>query len=136
MISLSHKAFTVGLCIFFYSVIDQIPLSQVLVQNTSALIVFTVWAHVSSCFDLDFEPTYWQKLGSDTIAEHWLRIGKVIFKYANLAIFVILVAIWPMLSWLDFSCTRLDTDYNAMRYVFYFFYMLINNIPYSAVDNM
>ena len=32
--------------------------------------------------------------------------------------------------------TRLDTDFYALRYFYYFMFMATNNIPYSAVDNM
>lgn len=116
--------------------IEQIPLSEVLTQNGSALVYFTIWVHISSCFNLDFDLVYWNKLGSENKLEYGFRISKVIFKYANLVVFVILCAIWPLLAWFDFSCTKLDTDYYALRYTLQFLYMVVQNIPYSAVDNM
>ena len=100
------------------------------------MIIYTLWVHISSCFALDFVLVYWQKLGSENQCEYFLRIGKVIFKYANLAIFVFLVAVWPLLSWLNYSFTCLDTNYYAMRYFYYLLYMIVHNIPYSAIDNM
>lgn len=44
--------------------------------------------------------------------------------------------VWPVLAWFDFSFTRVDSDYYALRYMFYFLYILIQNIPYGAIDNM
>ncbi len=79
---------------------------------------------------------YWNKLGSESKLEHCFRIGKVIFKYANLVLFVVTCAIWPILAWFDYECTRLETDFYAFRYTFQFFYMIVQNIPYSAIDNM
>jgi len=59
LVSILHKALTVALCVFYFSVIEQIPLTEVLVQNSSALAFIMGWAHVSSCFNLDFAPVYW-----------------------------------------------------------------------------
>lgn len=105
-------------------------------QNTPALVFLTLWVHLSSCFNLDFAVVYWHKLGSETKFEHVLRIGTVIFKYSNMALFLIVCALWPLLSWLDYGFTQLDTDYYALRYFYNFLYMAVNNIPYSAIDNM
>ena len=60
LVALLHKAMTVALCVFYFSVVNQIPLEQILVQNSRALVTFILWAHVSSCFNLDFEPVWWQ----------------------------------------------------------------------------
>lgn len=116
--------------------IEHYPLPEVLVQNGHALITFILWAHVSSCFNLDFEPVWWQKLGSESKLQHIFRIAKVISKYTNLVCFVILTAVWPLFSWLNFGMTQLDTDYYALRYFYYFLYMGSQNVPYSAIDNM
>ena len=136
LISLSHKVLTVALCVFYFHVIEHYPLPEVLVQNSRALITFILWAHISSCFNLDFEPVWWQKLGSESKLQHIFRIAKVIFKYTNLVCFVILTAVWPLFSWLNFGMTQLDTDYYALRYFYYFLYMGSQNVPYSAIDNM
>lgn len=98
--------------------------------------IFIIWAHLSSCFNLDFEPVWWQKLGSESKPSHIFRIAKVIFKYTNFALFLFLTAVWPLFSWLNFGMTQVDTDYFALRYVYYFLYMASQNIPYSAIDNM
>ena len=95
-----------------------------------------IWVHISSCFILDFEPVYFKKLRSESQPEFILRIGKVIFKYANFALFIILASLWPLFAWLNWSWTQLDTDYYAIRYFYYFLYMAIHMIPYAAVDNM
>lgn len=50
--------------------------------------------------------------------------------------FVFISAVWPLISWLNWTITQVDTDYYAIRYVCMFCYMAISNIPYSAVDNM
>ena len=136
LMALLHKVFTVALCVFYFSVVDKIPLEQVLWQNSRALAIFIAWVHISSCFNLDFEPVYWAKLGSENRVEYIWRISKVVFKYFNLVFFVALCALWPLFSWLDFTMTQLDTNYFALRYVHYFLYMAIHNIPYSAVDSM
>ena len=124
LVALLHKAMTVALCIFYFSVVNQIPLDQILVQNSQALATFILWAHVSSCFNLDFEPVWWQKLGSESRLQYVFRIGKVIFKYSNLVLFVVMCALWPLFSWLNWSMTQLDTDYYAVRYVSYLIYMI------------
>ena len=60
----------------------------------------------------------------------------MIFKYSNLVLFVVMCALWPLFSWLNWSMTQLDTDYYAVRYMSYLIYMIAQNIPYSAIDNM
>ena len=119
-----------------FSIVAHIPLTEVLVQNSRALILFASWVHISSCFNLDFEPVWWNKLGSESQPLYLFRIAKVIFKYANLVVFVIVTALWPLFSWLNFRMTQLDTDYYALRYLYYFLYMCSQNVPYSAIDNM
>lgn len=116
--------------------VEHYPLSEVLIQNCRALIIFILWVHLSSCFNLDFEPVWWQKLGSETKAGHIFRISKVLFKYINLVFFVTLTAVWPLLAWLNFGMTQLDTEYYALRFFYYFLYMASQNVPYSAIDNM
>ena len=75
-------------------------------------------------------------MGSESKLQYIFRIAKVIFKYTNLVLFVVTAALWPLLAWLNFGMTQLDTDYYALRYVYYFLYMISQNIPYSAIDNM
>lgn len=41
-----------------------------------------------------------------------------------------------MLAWFNFHITNVDSDYYALRYVFYFLYIVIQNVPYGAIDNM
>lgn len=118
LVSLKHKILTVALVIFYYSIVEQIPLKECLLQNANSLAFLIFWAHSSSCFNLNFEPVYWQKLGSESTFGYVLRIAKVIYKYANLVVFGLTCAIWPLLAWLNFSCTQLDTDYFALRYFF------------------
>jgi len=102
----------------------------------STLMQYIAWVHLSSCFNLDFATVYWQKLGSESRLEHLLRIASVFFRYANLTLFVAVGLLWPLLSWLNFSLTRVDTDYFTLRYLYNLLYMAVNNIPYSALDNM
>ena len=75
-------------------------------------------------------------MGSESKLQYIFRIAKVIFKYTNMVMFLVFAALWPLLSWLNFGMTQLDTDYYALRYVYYFLYMISQNIPYSAIDNM
>ena len=89
-----------------------------------------------SCFRVDFEPVYWSKLGSESKLEYLIRIWYVLQGYANLCLAVSVCLVWPVLAWFDFSFTRVDSDYYALRYMFYFLYILIQNIPYGAIDNM
>ena len=102
LVGLLHKAMTVALVIFYYSVIQRIPLDQMLTQNIRPLMFMICWVHLSSCFNLDFALVYWRKLGSESKFEYFFRIAKVVFKYTNLIIYVLLCLLWPLLSWLDF----------------------------------
>jgi len=79
---------------------------------------------------------YWKKLGSESQCEHICRISAICFKYTNMVVFLVLCAVWPLLSWLQFGFTQVDSDYYALRYFFYFIYAVSQNIPYSAIDNM
>ena len=118
LVSLTHKIFTAALVVFYFSIVEKIPLAECLLQNLNSLVFFILWTHVSSCFDLNFEPVYWQKLGSESKCEHTFRIAKVIFKYSNLVVFVVTCALWPLLAWLNFGFTNLDTDFYGLRYFY------------------
>ena len=102
---LAHKILTISCCIFYFSVVEKVPVSEILVQNFGALYLYVTWVHISSCFILDFEPVYFKKLGSENQVEFILRIGKVVFKYANFAMFIILSSLWPLFAWLNWSWT-------------------------------
>ena len=56
--------------------------------------------------------------------------------YFNLAFAIGTFLVWPVLAWYEWNMTKVDTDYYALRYVFYFLYIVIQNVPYGAIDNM
>ena len=89
-----------------------------------------------TCFKVDFEPVYWNKLGSETRFEYYQRVWYIIQGYANFAFAAAICLIFPVLAWFNFSITQVDSDYYALRYVFYFLYIVIQNVPYGAIDNM
>jgi len=136
LVAFLHRLFTTALVLFYFTVIEQIAVGEILLQNLSVLIFYILYAHGSSLFNLDFVAVYWQKLSSENKLEYVLRIGTVVLKYSNLAVFVVCSASVPLFSWLDYEFLRVDTDFYALRYLCFFFYMVINNVPYSAIDSM
>ena len=89
-----------------------------------------------SCFKVDFEPVYWSKLGSETRCEYYRRVLYILQGYANFAFAVSICLIFPVLAWFNFAITEVDSSYYALRYMFYFLYIVIQNVPYGAIDNM
>ena len=127
---------TIGLCVVYYSLIEKIPLEMRLNQNDTSIIYFVIWVHFMSCFKVDFEPVYMKKLHSESRLEYICRIGYVVVGYFNFALAAAICLVWPALAWFNFGLTKVDTDYYALRYVFYFLYIVIQNVPYGAIDNM
>ena len=43
---LSHKCATVSLVVLYYTLIEQVPITQRLSSNDSSLVVFILWQHL------------------------------------------------------------------------------------------
>lgn len=119
LISLGHKFFTIFLVYFYYSEIEGVPSFERLSQNDETIFIFLFWQHIASCLPLKF----------DTQRESHKKSEIILFVMGFITL------IWPILAWLDYPITHVDSDYWKVRYFYNFLYIFFTNIVrISAVD--
>ena len=121
---LLHKLFTITLVIGWFTFFEGIPLSQRLVQNEKALIIFLVWQYVHSL------PPFTKKYPTEKLQQA--------LQYITIGFFVttaLIALVWPFAAWFNYEFTKLDTDYWTVRYFYYLLYIVTSNVRIPSLDS-
>ena len=98
------------------------PIEERLIQNEESLATFLSFYHVLSLVPVSYNPIWFKS--------NILYVFSTIF----FSLVCVLALCWPFLAWYDYKATRMDTNYWTLRYILYFWYLLLSNIRLGAID--
>ena len=115
---LAQKLLTVGLVVFYYDAVEQVPRSEVLTQNLKNLISFLFCQHFISMLPPHELPFNFSQVPG---------IMKIV-SIGSMATYALISLLWPLFTWIGFGFTQLDTDYVSVRFFYYALYMIALNV--------
>jgi len=134
LIELATKLLTIAGVIVFYTAIEKVPATEMLHQNIRTLSIFVLWQHVHCALHLNMEPILTNQ--RENALQYARRVGGTVFVYVVFFSTFVITLLWPFLSYYNFRMTSVDTDYYTLRYVYYFAYIVLNNLRIASMDNV